>query len=70
MFGGTTKDTVRTLVGAFLVSRACYGAMHYQLTRVQLQKLEGLYIQALRVITGLPHHTCTKSYADKVNYHL
>lgn len=48
------------LVQAVLVSRACYGAIHYQLTGVQLQKLESPYRQALRVITGLQHHTRTE----------
>ncbi|KAG0429526.1 hypothetical protein HPB47_023541 [Ixodes persulcatus] len=59
-FGGATQDITRMLVQAVLVSCACYGAIHYQLTRVQLQKLESLYRQALRVITGLPQHTRTE----------
>lgn len=52
-FGGATNDVARTLVQTVLVSKACYGAIHYRLTQVQMSKLKSLYLQALRVITGL-----------------
>lgn len=56
-FGGATFEIARTLVYAVLVSRTTYGAVCFQLTKTQVEKLETLYRAALRVITGLPRHT-------------
>lgn len=56
-FGGATQDIARILVQSTLISKACYGGINFHLTQAQAQKIESLYLQALRVVTGLPHHT-------------
>ncbi|XP_042147319.1 uncharacterized protein LOC121836478 [Ixodes scapularis] len=52
--GGASEEIARRMVKALVVSRVCYGARHYWLTKAQWQKLEALNNQAKRIITGLP----------------
>lgn len=54
--GGAGADTARTLTSAVLTSRACYGAVCFDLTKAQYNKLERMHRECLRVITGLPRH--------------
>lgn len=55
--GGATLDIAKNMVKALVTSRVCYGAGHYNLTKVQWRKLETLNRHAMRVITGLPIFT-------------
>ncbi|KAM7287414.1 uncharacterized protein ISCGN_031105 [Ixodes scapularis] len=55
--GGATDEIARRTVKAMVVSRVCYGARHYWLTKAQWRKLESLNNQAMRIITGLPRFT-------------
>ncbi|KAH7960913.1 hypothetical protein HPB49_024758 [Dermacentor silvarum] len=54
--GGADTNTARTLTSAVLTSRACYGAVCFDLTKAQYSKLERMQRECLRVITGLPRH--------------
>ncbi|KAH7967121.1 hypothetical protein HPB49_022905 [Dermacentor silvarum] len=55
--GGAGTDTARTLTSAVLTSRACYGAVCFDLTKAQYNKLERMHRECLRVITGIRRHT-------------
>ncbi|KAM7281381.1 uncharacterized protein ISCGN_006369 [Ixodes scapularis] len=63
--GGASEEIARRMVKALVVSRVCYGARHYWLTKAQWQKLEALNNQAKRIITGL-HKFCP---LGKLNEH-
>ncbi|KAM7289544.1 hypothetical protein ISCGN_029673 [Ixodes scapularis] len=55
--GGASEEVARRMVKALFVSRVCYGAQHFKLTKRQWSKLETLNNHAMRVITGLPRFT-------------
>ncbi|KAM7281726.1 hypothetical protein ISCGN_005989, partial [Ixodes scapularis] len=56
--GGGASDTVaKRLYKALVVSRVCYGARHFWLSKAHWTKLETLNNRARRVITGLPRFT-------------
>ncbi|KAM7289011.1 uncharacterized protein ISCGN_029148 [Ixodes scapularis] len=55
--GGGTLEVAKNMVKALVTSRVCYGARHYNLTKVQWERLETLNRHAMRVITGLPFFT-------------
>ncbi|XP_042147431.1 uncharacterized protein LOC121836565 [Ixodes scapularis] len=55
--GGATLEVAKNMVKALVTSRVCYGARHYNLTKVQWERLETLNRHAMRVITGLPFFT-------------
>ncbi|KAM7284252.1 uncharacterized protein ISCGN_001349 [Ixodes scapularis] len=61
--GGASEEIARRMVKALVVSRVCYGARHYWLTKAQWQKLEALNNQAKRIITGL-HKFCPLEITD------
>lgn len=55
--GGATQAVAKRMVKALVVSRVCYGAIHYKITARQWKQLEALNNQAMRVITGLSRFT-------------
>lgn len=54
--GGATTETLKLLTQAVLTSKVTYGAVCFDFTKAQLQQLEVLHRESLRVITGLPKH--------------
>lgn len=54
--GGATTETLKLLTQAVLTSKVVYGAVCFDCTQAQLQQLEVLRRESLRVITGLPKH--------------
>ncbi|KAM7308950.1 hypothetical protein ISCGN_012581 [Ixodes scapularis] len=55
--GGATQAVAKRMVKTLVVSRVCYGAIHYKITARQWKQLEALNNQAMMVITGLPRFT-------------
>ncbi|KAG0414856.1 hypothetical protein HPB47_007974 [Ixodes persulcatus] len=53
---GANENTLRTLIHAFLVSKAIYGYNYTTLTKTQQEKIKCLMRKAQRVVTGLPNH--------------
>lgn len=53
---GANENTLRTLIHAFLVSKAIYGYNYATLTKTQQEKIKCLMRKAQRVVTGLPNH--------------
>ncbi|KAM7304248.1 hypothetical protein ISCGN_014148 [Ixodes scapularis] len=55
--GGANEGIARQMVKALIVSKVCYCASYYNISKSQWKKLETINRQAARVITGLPRFT-------------